>query len=191
MSAFLSRVKAPENSDFMYLVLSFPAVDPLHEYVTYGYIAWMSRWICNKPNSSHPYCWSTAFLISPSNTVTGLFRFETFTLMFCQYWERKSWPCTQEVKGMATMGPLLWDQCIVMPRHVGYLDITELQSLNLKHTFHVNINSIPFLLFPQSLPVTRLSTILLSICLCSSESYSSIIWKSSAFIISALVFTLL
>lgn len=79
----------------MCLILCFPTVDPLHEHVAYGYIAWMSGWTCNKPNSCHPYFWNIPFLICSSNIETGLFMFET--LMFCQYLERKSWPWTQEV----------------------------------------------------------------------------------------------
>lgn len=108
----------------MSLILSFPMVDPLHEYVAHGYVVRMSGWIRNKPDSSHSYFRSTPFLICSSNAGTAWFRFATLTLMFCQYWERKSWPWTHEVEGVATRGPLVRDQCMVVPSHVGYLDIT-------------------------------------------------------------------
>lgn len=140
----------------MCLILSFPTVDPLHEDVSYGYVAWMSGWTCNKPNSCHPYFWNIPFLICSSNIGTGLFRFET--LMFCQYLERKSWPRIPEVKGVITIGPLVRHQCMVVPSHVGYLDIPLSQSLNLKRILHVNISFFCSLLpclwsgFPQDAP---------------------------------------
>ena len=153
MSVFLSIIKTSENSDFMCLSLSFSTVDSLHEYVAYGYIAWMREWTCNKPNSCHSYFWNIPFLICSSSNETGLFRFET--LMFCQYLERKRWPWTQEVKGVVIIGPLVWDQCTVVPSHVGCLDIPLSQTLNMKCILHVNTNSVLLLLF-TSLPMASL-----------------------------------
>lgn len=150
MSVFLSIIKTSENSDFMCLILSFPTVDPQHEYVAYGYVAWMSGWTCNKPNSCHPYFWNIPFLICSSNIGTGLFMFET--LMFCQYLERKSWPWTQEVSRNRSFSSRPVHGCT---QSCGLSGHPLSQTLNLKCILHVNINSV-LLLFFTSLPMTWL-----------------------------------
>lgn len=58
-------------------------------------------------------------------------------------------------KKLAVIGPLVQDQCTVVPSHVGCLDIPLSQTLNLKCILHVNINSVLLLLF-TSLPMTWL-----------------------------------